>query len=277
MKLRSLGYRTDLIFIRFGGRVTDRGRWLEVESPANPTFHWGNLLIFDASPGPSDFPRWIERFDQAFAHAPEVRHMTFGWDSSDGESGEIGPFLEAGFHLEEQVVLTARAVVPPPHRNPAIDVRALSCDHDREAATLEQLASEAAGAPLTAGFETFKRRQMAHYRSMADAGICTWYGAFLDGRMVGDLGLLREGALGRFQTVVTDPAFRRRGVCGTLVYEVARRALEQEGLEQLVMVADEHYHAARIYETIGFRPTGLTRGLSHPRYREAEARTKPGG
>jgi predicted GNAT family acetyltransferase len=81
-----------------------------------------------------------------------------------------------------------------------------------------------------------------------------WYGAFLGGRLVGDLGLFRDGPLARFQDVSTDEAFRRRGVCGTLVHEVARRALESGRAETLVMVADENYHAARVYESVGFRP-----------------------
>jgi predicted GNAT family acetyltransferase len=71
---------------------------------------------------------------------------------------------------------------------------------------------------------------------------------------VADLGIYREGALGRFQSVETHPDFQRRGICGTLVYESARYALKKMGLTELVMVADENYHAAKIYESVGFVP-----------------------
>lgn len=72
---------------------------------------------------------------------------------------------------------------------------------------------------------------------------------------MGNLGVFVKDGVGRFQSVGTHPDFRRRGLCGTLVYEAARYTLEHMGAETLVMVADEEYHAAGIYELVGFRPT----------------------
>ena len=48
--------------------------------------------------------------------------------------------------------------------------------------------------------------------------------------------------------------------CQTLVYEVSRRALAW-GLATLVMVADPDYHAARIYESLGFAVAEQQMGL----------------
>lgn len=41
---------------------------------------------------------------------------------------------------------------------------------------------------------------------------------------------------------------------GTLVYRSAQYAFREMKLKQLVMCADQEYHAARIYESVGFRP-----------------------
>lgn len=105
-------------------------------------------------------------------------------------------------------------------------------------------------------------RKMERYRAMARKGLGAWFGAFLGGQLVGDLGMFVEGDIGRFQSVGTYPDFRRRGVCGTLVFHAAVHALEKMQVQTLVMVADLHYHAARIYESVGFaaaeRQTGLT-------------------
>lgn len=57
MQVRSLGYRTDLIFPAFDGQITDRGDYLVVRTPSNPTFYWGNFLLFDRPPGDGDFER----------------------------------------------------------------------------------------------------------------------------------------------------------------------------------------------------------------------------
>jgi hypothetical protein len=40
-----------------------------------------------------------------------------------------------------------------------------------------------------------------------------------------------------------------------MVYAIARRGLETMGAETLVMIADAEYHAAKIYQSVGFRPT----------------------
>ena len=50
MNIQSLGYRTDLFFPRFDGEVTDRGDYIVIRTPSNPTYHWGNFLLFNQPP-----------------------------------------------------------------------------------------------------------------------------------------------------------------------------------------------------------------------------------
>ena len=38
MNVKSLGYRTDLIFLAFDGEIIDRGPYLVLRTPTNPTF-----------------------------------------------------------------------------------------------------------------------------------------------------------------------------------------------------------------------------------------------
>ena len=64
MHVRSLGYRTDLFFPAFDGRIVDRGEYLVIQTPANPTYHWGNFLLFEAPPREGDLERWTQLFRQ---------------------------------------------------------------------------------------------------------------------------------------------------------------------------------------------------------------------
>jgi predicted GNAT family acetyltransferase len=92
-----------------------------------------------------------------------------------------------------------------------------------------------------------------------------WYGAFLEGRLVADLGLFHTGdGLGRFQAVETHPELRRRGICATLVSEVSRRALESGVFRELVMIAaeDDEYGAGRVYRSVGYQPIERTAALT---------------
>ncbi|HYR10115.1 MAG TPA: GNAT family N-acetyltransferase [Longimicrobium sp.] len=254
MRLRSLGYRTDLIFARHHGVIADRGDHLVVRTPSNPGFYWGNFLLFADPPGEGSLERWKERFHDEITARQPARHVAFGWDSPEGERGRLEPFLDDGFRLSENVVLTTAAVDPPPHHNRDVSVRPLAGDDDWRQATENQVACHGGELSLPA-YREFKARQMDAYRRMADAGLGAWFGAFAEGRLVADLGVFVEGGVARFQAVETHPEFRRRGICGTLVYESARHALATLGAERLVMVADAHYHAGRIYESLGFRPT----------------------
>ena len=251
-RLRSPGLRSEMIFHRFNGEVIDRGAYLVVRTPDNPGFYFGNLLLFFEPPRAGSMAVWRALFAAEFADCRDVAHCTLVWDAA-GMRGEVTELVAAGFEVNHSVVLRAEAVRRPAKMHGGVNVRPLASDEDWAQAKALQVACRTdAFEPVSYGI--FKERQMARYREMAAAGLGHWFGAFLDGRLVGDLGLFREGALGRFQQVETHPDFFRLGICGRLVFEAARYGLEEMGLVELVMVADEHYHAARIYESAGFTP-----------------------
>ena len=157
MQLRSLGYRTDLIFHRFGGDVTDRGRYLVVRTPRNPTYRWGNFLIFDGPPGPGDFGRWTERFGREVG-SPD--YQLFAWDTTDGEHGATDDFPGAGFSLSEEVVMAADVVLPPPRTDPGLTIRPLETDADFAAhLELHVLCRDPAEAEGATGCFSSARRQ----------------------------------------------------------------------------------------------------------------------
>lgn len=261
MQLQSLGYRTDLIFPAFEGEILDRETYLVIRTPTNPSFHWGNFLLFAEPPQPGDFQRWRDLFAREIGTPPQVRHQTFGWDTSTGDQGVVQPFLEAGFRLEQNVVLTARQVQPPPHLTTEVTVRPLRTEAEWAEALDNQVRCREPWFE-EAGYRVFKQRQMARYQAMVQAGLGEWFGAFAGEQLVADLGIFRDREVGRFQNVETHPDFRRRGIAGTLVYQSARYALTQFGLETLVMVADYDGPPARLYQSVGFQPTEGQVGLA---------------
>lgn len=251
MHLRSLGYRADLIFHKFEGEVVDRGRYLVIRTPSNPTYRWGNFLIFDAPPQPGDFETWTQLFALEVGTPPRIAHKLFAWDTTDGFSGAVKDFLEAGFELGEEVVMATDALALPRRYNHEVEIRALETDADfSEHIDLHVLCWE--GKDDGASYRAFYEASTGSYRRMIGAGLGRWFGAFLDGRLVADMGIFVGGELARYQSVVTHPDFRRRGICGTLLFEVGRFALETLGAKTLVIVADDHYFAKAIYAAAGF-------------------------
>lgn len=256
-ELRSLSHRTDLFLTSFDGEVIDRGRYVVVRTPANPGYWWGNFLLYPEPPDADAHRTWL---DDHARELPGIRAVLLSWDRPDGVLGEVAPFVDDGFEIDEGTVLTATAsdVVAPPRRNEEVVVAPLSSDAHWDGAVR---ALTNAFAPRRSGtldeLRAFVVRQLARYRAMQSQGLGQWYGGFVRGEVAGTLGLVRVAGstIGRFQLVGTDPRFGRSGVCSTLVYEVARDALEERGLTTLVMAADAEYHAAKVYESVGFRPT----------------------
>ena len=270
----SLGWRTDLIFARFDGQVIDRGNHLCVRTPGNPTFWWGNFLLFDAAPCEGDLARWMALFEDEIERLePESRHRAFGIDVRE-RFALPAEFAAAGFSLTESVVLTlAPGQLRAPARVTRVDaeLRVLELPRDAAAVVDKQVAVDAARFEPV-GYRAFAERQMARYAAMQDAGLGHWFGLALpvDGVpvLVASCGLFRDPArddgLGRFQYVSTHPAWRRRGLCSRLVHAVCRHGFEHMGLRTLVMAADPDDVAIGLYESLGYRRGVSTWQIERP-------------
>ena len=260
MEIQSLAYKTDLIFHRFEGIIINREDYIVIRTPDNPDFYWGNFLLFPHAPGISDFENWREIFSKEIGSMPKVKHQTFGWDSPEGILGSTNEFIEKGFRLIQDVVLTAREVREPPYCNDDVTIRILRTDEEWDLALENQIICR------DPGFEEeehrkFKTRQAEKYRKMADSGLGDWYGAFLDGRLVADLGIYHDGNIGRYQNVETHPGYRRKGIAGTMVFAAGQLAMKKYGLDRLVIVAEENSSPQRVYQSVGFTQTEKQVGL----------------
>ena len=260
MQVRSLGYRTDLLFPTFDGEVLARRGYLAVRTPSNPGFYWGNFLLYARPPGEGDVARWREDFRREIGCPPDVKHETFGWDSPEGDLGCVEPFLREGFCVSRSVVLTRREPPAPDSPPPGIEARILVSDSDWQQAVACQVACRDQGFDEQA-YRDFRTRSMARYRRMADAGRGGWFGAFSGDRLVADLGVFHGGGLGRYQSVETQPEFRRRGIAGYLVRVAGHHAMVEHRLHSLVIVAEEASDAARLYHALGFRHAEAQVGL----------------
>lgn len=250
MELKSLGYRTQLIFTSFDGKAEDRGDYWAIHTLSNPNFFWGNLLIFSRPPLIGDFENWTKRFKEEFKD-PRIYHVTCAWQSAKDETGDVSEFLAHDFLLESTAVLSTTSVTEPPKFNSNVEVRKLRSENEWQ--RMIEVQVKCAHDHLShAEWELFYRRQAHRFQRMEAAGYGRWYGAFLEGNLVGGLGIFYRDGLGRFQIVSTDPDYQRRGICQTLVYLASRDVLTEGVVRDLVMCADPEYHAIRIYESVGF-------------------------
>jgi GNAT superfamily N-acetyltransferase len=251
MHVRSLGLRTDLMLIRWDGVVDTHEGALRARTPRTPDFYFGNFLLYPDAPRPGEPARWVEHFARAFADDTRVRHVTLRWDRTDGERGaidELGP----DFLIEEQVVLSTRAPRLPPKINRDVVIRRIETDADW--AKVEALQVATMTAEWGEGADAFARGHVARSRRFVEQGRGAWLGAFAGNDLAADMGIFVDDGVARFQSVETAPAYRRRGICGTLVHHTAQLARAELGADQLVIVGVDG-HVAAIYASCGFEPT----------------------
>ena len=247
MEVRSLGYRTDLAILALeGSQVIDHSDHLVIRTPGNPDYYWGNfLLLRELTPGSGG--GWMARFTAEF---PDARHLALGLDDPDGRAVDPGEF--PGMTMERNAVMTATSLQAPPRPHTEAVFRTLEGDTDWRQ-SLDLTAAVYASEPGSdAGFLA---AQLAAKRALAEAGHGAWLGAFLDGTLVSQLGLINTApGLARYQSVETHPAARRRGLAGTLVWHAGATALAG-GTTTLVMVAEPEDAAIRVYRSVGFTVT----------------------
>lgn len=261
MRVTSLGCRTDLALLRLGGStVEDRGDHLVVRSPHNPDHWWGNFLLLDRVPPAGAAASWLDRFAAAF---PGAGHVCLAFDGTDTGVDDLAWFTQRGFYAEAQVVLTASRVHPPAGADRVATCRALSSDDDW-AQSVELSVRCNDQIPDRDFLRRLAAARVATRRGLVRAGHGAWFGAFRGGRLVSQLGLFRAGAgLARFQTVQTDPAYRRQGLSRALLHHAARYGLDDLGAGTLVIVADPDYLAADFYRSVGFTDTEIQAQVEH--------------
>lgn len=253
MDVTSLGYQTDLALLRLGGsRLEDRGDHLVVRTPHNPSYWWGNFLLLAQVPPPELCQWWLDRFAAEF---PAAEHVAVGFDGRAGGVGDLAWFGARGFRVEASTVMTASEVREPASLNTEAVYRELRSDEDwGQSVELRVRCEDRPFEPE--GYRAFTTAKARTNRQIVEAGHGAWFGAFIGGRLVAQMGLVSAGdGLARFQAVETDPDYRRRGLAGSLVHHASRHGFGELGADTLVMVADPNYFAIDLYRSVGFAPT----------------------
>src|SRR4051812_3226298 len=262
---RSLVWATHIDVLGADRVVERRDDHLVIRSPSSPSFYWGNVLLFDEPPRPGDAERWESLFAGAFAGEPRVRHVTLAWDGPNAPAGAAHEFEPRGYELESSIGLVATPgdVQPHPRANQQVTVRALHPDGDEDLWTqvIDVQVAGRSSREAEGPYREFTADQQAVRRQHFRDGRGAWYVAIDGAAVVGSCGVIVTDRRGRFQAVDTLATHRRRGVSSRLVVDAARHAAEHHGADLLVIVADEHYHALGLYESLGFERAERVLGL----------------
>lgn len=245
MLVRSLALRTELGLARTRRKVTDRGDYLVVETPDDPTYFHGNVLVLPAAPQVGEVTYWMRKFASELGRNPAIKHVTLWWDGISGDAGAADELRAAGFEIGVHQALVATDVNAPAT---PFAIRPLRVDEIEATADLGWLI----GDRHDEAYREFLYRRAAWHRALVARNAATFWGAFEGDKIVATLGLVPLGDVARYQDVQTLPSHRKRGIAGALLAASAKHAIAN-GVERVLIVAELESAASRVYARVGFR------------------------
>ena len=247
------GWATDLAIDRLTGAVvTERDDHLVIRSPEQPDYHWGNCLLVLDDAAADDAGRWLGVFAREF---PQAGWVAIGLPRLPAD---LEPWTALGLEVTEDESLTTTSVPRLTEAPTGYDVRFLTDDGDWEQQVRREIAANLEdGGYDPARHEDFLRARTAVRRDLCDRGLAAWVGAYHEGTLVADLGIVlceRPGGVdARYQAVGTDAAHRCRGLAGHLLGVAAIWAAAR-GATRWVIVTETTNPAGRVYRSVGFAP-----------------------
>ncbi len=185
---------------------------------------------------------------QVRAEFPDAGHVALGVDVT--EAADPQELTTAGLSLTQSAVLTAIEVHAPARPSVQAIYRRLSGDDDWQQATGLRTAIYEDG---TGTGSAFLRGRITTQRAMTEAGHGSWFGAFIHGTLVAQLGIITSGTgPARYQDVETHSAARRQGLASTLLWHAAQHASPADRRRTMVILADPDDAAIRLYRSAGF-------------------------
>ncbi len=250
--MRNIANRTDCIFHEYNGLIEEKEDYWVIRTPSNPSFRFGNLLIFKEAPSLESYSNWMEVHRKEFGET--LPHVTFSWDTE--EQGEVEAFRKCGFKVVNDLMLRMDAYHSVARINPEFEVRKIIEDWEWEAVT--DLGVRVSQEDFNEGGDVreFCERQNLAFRRMSEAKRGDWWGAFSGDTLVCTMGLFFDKLceVGRFQNVSTLKEHRRKGACSSLLDHVSRNAFEVLGVKELIInTGDEDDNPARsVYCSVGY-------------------------
>ena len=225
-----LSWHTDLaVLVASGSSVEEHADHLVVRTPSDPTYEWGNFVLVTDPTTVDDAARWESVFLSDF---PDAEHRAIGLPVAPTD---VPAWEACGLAIEHEDVLVRDAPLP---RHPLAEgyvVRSLSSDADWS---------------QSPAFRRDARRRLV------DGGNAVFLGAFAEGALAADLGIVDCGAgVARYQDVVTRAPHRRRGLASHLLGAASAWAAGR-GVHTWVILADADEAPSRLYQGLGFTPAG---------------------
>lgn len=263
--MNNLGFLTDFRLLGADSEITEYTRYFLVKTPSNPTFMDGNCLVLKSPELLKDKTKLEKDFKTHFETETNRHHLSFKLTEAVSDA-ILQAYLEDEYEYEKLAVMTYKSAkkIRTVCENKAWEIRAFSLDADWEQWAENEI-EERPPIFTEASFKAYLLGRRNVYRELVKQGFGNFYGLFQKGELLASAGLYIFDGIGRFQQVRTLEKARRQGMCKALIQFIY--AENEAQMQEAVMVADEEYHALKLYEGLGFKSKqnqySLTKVLAH--------------
>lgn len=235
--------KSDFMFHRVSGKVTQKDDYYEISIESNPDFIWGNYYAFSNTAA-------IAKYYQHLESESIKRHgfFAFSYNTPRKDLDLVNEYQAKGFDIDiDEGMIRTESMIEIKNENLSLGI--VSTDEEWQEVIHNQLKNS--GLPKD---ETgFLEKRFIDYRKMLDEGQGHWFYAKKEGRIVGDLGLFFDDENARFQQVGTIEDARNQGVCQSLVSFSGNYCLNKLRMKSLTIVAEKGSAANYIYKKLGFK------------------------
>jgi GNAT superfamily N-acetyltransferase len=206
----------------------------------------------------ADAGRWVDTFQVAF---PSASWIAIGLIRMPDDQDT---WVAQGLAVELEDVLTTRSLprqTPLPH---GYTVRRFRGGDWEQSLARAVAANDRTAEEEPQSYQRFARERTQAWRALSEREGAAFFGAFAGDVLVAELGIVKCGTMGRYQSVSTDEEHRRRGLASHLLGVAARWAADR-GCDRWVIVTEATNPAGRVYRSVGFEPdTGNASAYRRP-------------
>lgn len=249
--MNNLGFLTDFKLLGADSEIIEYTHYFLVKTPSNPTFIDGNCLVLKSPELLKDKTKLEKDFKTHFGLETNQHHLSF--KLMEVISGELlSTYLKDQYEYDKLAVMTYEAKKNTTRvlENTAWEIRAFSLDADWEQWAKNEI-EERPSIFTESSFKNYLWGRIAVYKALTRQGFGNFYGLFQKGELLASAGLYVFDGIGRFQQVRTLEKARRQGMCKALIQFIYVQNASK--MEEAVIVADEEYHALKLYEGLGFK------------------------
>ena len=221
-----------------------------------PLFYYGNgILVREPERGGRAY--WERLFDSAVKSQTE--HRLFVFESERAAAALRKEFRDAGYQMYRERYMVRESPFPVNLRS---SVECISVNDTGAWDALELMHAQADDDDVFSLADTSPamKRLFRKTRDVSDGIGIRWF--LLRDRRSGEYlssaGIFVYGEMGRLQSVVTAPRFRKKGYANYLLRLIVNEAFRSENVKAVALCCDRGTIAERIYLGMGFRPVAAT-------------------